>query len=326
MNIFRAWRDPSPGALGAVVAIGNFDGVHRGHQAVLATAREVARAQGAPFGVLTFDPHPRVFLRPGEPAFRVAPFATNARLFRAAGVVSLYALDFDAPFAQLSAEAFVRDVLVAGLAVRHVVCGEDYTFGRDRTGTVELLRDLGQRLGFGLTQVAPVHHDGAAGRISSTRIRSLLQRDGAVDQAADLLGHWWEVEGFVGKGDQRGRQLGFPTANVDMGQSLVPRHGVYAVRAGVAGAQGVVWHDAVANLGLRPTFGKDAVALEAHLIGYQGDLYGRRLRISFHRFIRPEMKFNGLDALTAQIAADKETARQDLMRPDFALDRYGLPA
>ena len=317
----QTFHDYRAAARGAVAALGNFDGVHRGHQGVIGRAGELARAAGAPLGVVTFEPHPRQYMRPADPPFRLTLLASRQRLLAALGVELLYAVPFDAALMALEAEAFVDQVLVQGLGLRHAVVGYDFVFGKGRSGTVATLQTAGHKHGFGVTVVPPVTDGGIV--YSSTRIRDLLQAGDPV-AAADLLGHWWEVEGVVEQGDQRGRQLGFPTANVALGASLIPRLGVYAVRAGLTGPDGLVWHDGVANIGLRPTFGKDKVALEVHLLDFAGDLYGQTLRVAFTGFIRGEQKFAGLDALKAQISADRDTARALLAAPGGAAGRFGL--
>jgi riboflavin kinase/FMN adenylyltransferase len=297
-----AWR-------GAVVPLGNFDGVHRGHQVLLDKAASLARAEKAPVVALTFEPHPRAFFVPTTGPFRLTLLPAKARLLAEHGVGAVLAQRFDAAFAALPAEAFVRDVLLGGLGARHVVCGYDFTFGARRGGNVERLREFGENLGFGVEVLEPVMREGEI--YSSTGIREAL-RLGMVDEAADLLGRPWEIEGTVEQGDRRGRTIGFPTANVALGEHLRPRFGVYAVRTGIEENGRLVWRDAVANLGRRPTVGGLAENFEVHIFDFDGDLYGRTLRTQFIDFIRPEMKFAGLDALKAQIAADGETARKIL--------------
>lgn len=303
--VFDDWRAMPPEWKGGVVALGNFDGVHRGHQALLAQAQKPAGALGAPLLALTFEPHPRGFFVPDTGPFRLTLAPAKTRLLAEHGVQAVLAQHFDAAFAALPAEAFVGDVLLKGLGARHVVCGYDFTFGARRSGNVERLRAEGKARGFGVTVLDPVMREGEI--YSSTRIREAL-RAGMVSEAAQLLGHPWEIEGTVELGDQRGRTIGFPTANVDLGQHLRPRFGVYAVRALVDG----VWRDGVANLGRRPTFGKLKENFEVHLFDFAGDLYGKTLRVAMVDFIRPEMKFEGLDQLKAQIAADGEAARRIL--------------
>jgi len=307
--IFDDWRAVPEAWRGGVVPLGNFDGVHRGHQVLLAKAAEFARADKRPVTALTFEPHPRAFFVPNTGPFRLTLLPAKARLLAEHGVGAVLAQRFDTAFAALSAEAFVRDVLVGGLGARHVVCGYDFTFGARRGGNAERLREFGAALGFGVEVLDPVMREGEI--YSSTGIREAL-RLGMVEEAADLLGRPWEIEGVVEQGDRRGRTIGFPTANVALGDHLRPRFGVYAVRAGIEDQGRLVWRDAVANLGRRPTVGKLVENFEVHLLDFDGDLYGRTLRAQFVDFIRPEMKFAGLDALKAQIAADAAAARRIL--------------
>jgi riboflavin kinase / FMN adenylyltransferase len=299
---FDDWRTVPAEWKGGVVALGNFDGVHRGHQALLARAAEQAAALGVPVVALTFEPHPRRFFVPDTGPFRLTLPPAKMRLLAHYGVQAVLAQRFDAAFAALPAEIFVADVLLAGLGACHVVCGYDFTFGARRSGNVERLHAEGEARGFGVTVLDPVMREGEI--YSSTRIREAL-RAGWISEAIELLGHGWEIEGAVELGDQRGRTIGFPTANVALGEHLRPRFGVYAVRALVDGT----WRDAVANLGRRPTFGKLQENFEVHLFDFAGDLYGKVLRVELVDFIRPEMKFAGLDQLKAQIAADGEAAR-----------------
>jgi riboflavin kinase/FMN adenylyltransferase len=299
---FDDWQQTPAAWKGGVVALGNFDGVHRGHQALIADAARTAKTLGAPVVALTFEPHPRGFFVPDTGPFRLTLPPAKLRLLAHYGVQAVLAQRFDAPFAALSADAFIDDVLLKGLGAHHVVCGYDFTFGARRGGNVEFLRQAGALRGIGVTVLEPVMREGEI--YSSTRIREAL-RAGWITEAAELLGHAWEIEGTVELGDQRGRTIGFPTANVALGEHIRPRFGVYAVRALVDGT----WRDAVANLGRRPTFGKLQENFEVHLFDFAGDLYGQTLRVALVDFIRPEMKFAGLDALKAQIAADGQAAR-----------------
>jgi riboflavin kinase/FMN adenylyltransferase len=303
---FDDWQATPQAWKGGAVALGNFDGVHRGHRALLQGAGEQARVLGAPLVAFTFEPHPRRFFVPDTGPFRLTLPPAKLRLLAEQGVQAVLAQRFDAAFAALSADAFIDDVLLEGLGARHVVCGYDFTFGARRGGNVEMLRQQGKAKGFGVTVLDPVMHEGEI--YSSTRIREAL-RAGWASEAAELLGHPWEIEGAVELGDQRGRTIGFPTANVALGEHLRPRFGVYAVRALVEGENGAEWRDAVANLGRRPTFGKLKENFEVHLFDFAGDLYGKTLRVALVDFIRPEMKFGGLDQLKAQIAADGQAAR-----------------
>ncbi|HJQ58875.1 MAG TPA: bifunctional riboflavin kinase/FAD synthetase [Vineibacter sp.] len=318
MPIVDDWHALPPAWRGGVVALGNFDGVHRGHQALLARAAALARDAGAGVVVLTFEPHPRAFFVPDTGPFRLTLLPAKARLLAEHGVGHVLAQRFDADFAALPADAFARDVLAGALGARHVVCGYDFTFGARRGGNAERLREFGGALGFGVEVLNPVMREGEI--YSSTGIREAL-RLGMVDEAAELLGRPWEIEGIVEQGDRRGRTIGFPTANVALGAHLRPRFGVYAVRASVEDQAAPVWRNGVANLGRRPTVGKLVENFEVHLFDFDGDLYGRTLRVQFIDFIRPEMKFAGLDALKAQIAADAQAARTIL-----ADDRRSLSA
>jgi riboflavin kinase / FMN adenylyltransferase len=303
ISSFDHWQAIPDQWKGGAVALGNFDGVHRGHQALLDRTAEQAKVLNAPVVALTFEPHPRGFFVPDTGPFRLTLLPAKLRLLEQYGVQAVLAQRFDQAFADLSPDAFIDDVLLKGLGARHVVCGYDFTFGARRGGNVEMLREKGRERGFGVTVLDPVTREGEI--YSSTRIREAL-RAGWVSEAAELLGHHWEIEGEVELGDQRGRTIGFPTANVALGKHLRPRFGVYAVRALVDGD----WRDAVANLGRRPTFGKLKENFEIHLFDFSGDLYGKVLRVSLIEFIRPEMKFGGLDQLKAQIAADGEAARR----------------
>jgi riboflavin kinase / FMN adenylyltransferase len=305
--VFDHWQDTPAAWKGGAVALGNFDGVHRGHQALLAMTAEHARALGAPLVALTFEPHPRRFFVADTAPFRLTLPPAKLRLLEQYGVQAVLAQRFDPAFAAVTADAFVDDVLLGGLGARHVVCGYDFTFGARRGGNVEKLRKTGEKRGFGVTILDPVMREGEI--YSSTRIREAL-RAGMVREAAELLGHTWEIEGVVEQGDHRGRTIGFPTANVALGEHLRPRFGVYAVRALIDGQESNGWRNAVANLGKRPTVGKLQENFEAHLFDFAGDLYGKTLRVALVDFIRPEMKFAGLDQLKAQIAADGQSARR----------------
>jgi riboflavin kinase / FMN adenylyltransferase len=311
----RIFRHDNVGAAdrGAIVAIGNFDGVHLGHRQVIERAGALARAASAPHAVLTFEPHPRSVLHPDAAPFRLTPFRAKSRLIEALGVDLLFTLHFDHAFAQRSAEDFVERVLVSGLGARHVVVGYDFVFGHSRRGTPALLAAEGGRLGFGVTIVDPVATPGGP-VYSSTRIREHLSQ-GRPREAAALLGRFWAIDGRVERGDERGRTIGFPTANLRLEDYLRPAAGVYAVRAGIEELGTVRWHNGVANFGRRPTVGGSDLRLEVHLFDFAGDLYGRHLRVELIDYLRPEQKFPGLDALKAQIAEDARRARAILLAP-----------
>ena len=310
LRIFRHFTGLPPDARGAAVAIGNFDGVHLGHQAVIEAAVQKARVLDVPAAVLTFEPHPRMLFKPDSEPFRLTPLRPKAHAIEALGVDLMVVLAFDHALSQKSAEDFVDDVLMIGMAASHVVVGADFVFGHDRLGTVDRLIEMGGRARFAVTALAPVA--GPDGTIfSSTAVRQALKA-GQPRRAAALLGRPWEIEGRVEHGDERGRQLGFPTANIALGDYLRPAFGVYAVEAGIDLGAATQWHPGVANLGRRPTVAGQIERLEVHLFDFDADLYGRHLRVRLIEFLRPEKKFDGLDALRAQIAQDSARAREIL--------------
>jgi riboflavin kinase/FMN adenylyltransferase len=311
MQILRHHTSVPDALTQGVVVLGNFDGVHRGHQVVIGEAGAIARELGAPLLVLSFEPHPVSVLRPDAEPFRLTPLRVKAHYLEALGLDGLVVLSFDADLASMPAEAFVRSVLVDGLKARHVVVGYDFCFGKGRGGNATLLAEMGRQLGFSATAVSPAK--GGDGDIySSTKIRAYL-KEGRPGHAAALLGRPFEIEGRVEPGDQRGRLLGFPTANLSLGEYVRPAYGVYAARAGLADpVGGESWHDAVANLGVRPTVDGKRELFEVHLIGFSGDIYGRHLRVALIEYLRGEQRFDGLDALKAQIGRDREAAERIL--------------
>jgi len=309
MRLIRHCGEFGADRRGCVVALGNFDGVHLGHQSVILTARDLARQAGVASGVLTFEPHPRRVFRPDLPPFRLTPFRVKARLIEALGIDLLFQQTFDPAFAAVTAQSFIEDILVGCMGVSQVVVGYDYVFGKNRGGDCALLESAGAEMGFGVTVVPPTEVGGEP--CSSTRVRAALG-SGRPAEAARLLGHYWELEGRVEHGSARGRQLGFPTANVRLGEYQHPATGVYAVRAGIDRGEATMWHDGVANFGRRPTFDQTDEVLEVHLFGLSEDLYGRHLRVALIDHLRPEHKFSGVEDLRAQIARDAETARQRL--------------
>ncbi|MGO1078355.1 bifunctional riboflavin kinase/FAD synthetase [Inquilinus sp. CA228] len=312
MQIFRHTENLPAAARGAVVAIGNFDGVHRGHQTVVAAAQAAARRLGVPLCVLSFEPHPRSLFRPDDPPFRLTPFRIKARLLEALGVDLHVVLHFDRALAARSAEDFIQTILVGAMGARHVVVGYDFCFGHRRAGTPETLTAFGRRLGFGVTIVTQAS-DETGGLYSSSRARELLAA-GDTHGAAEILGRPWEIEGRVEHGDKRGRELGFPTANVELGDFLRPAYGIYAVRCAVDEGGPLAWHDGVANLGIRPMWRTETPLLEAYLFDFSGDLYHRHLRVQLVEWLRGEETFDSLEALIAQIDRDCEAARQVLAR------------
>ncbi|MGL5114220.1 MAG: bifunctional riboflavin kinase/FAD synthetase [Beijerinckiaceae bacterium] len=305
LQIIRDPQEP-PATLGRpVIAIGNFDGMHLGHQALAAAALRSAARIGARAALLTFDPHPRAYFRPGEPIFLLSPPPMKARLAARAGLDALLTLSFDAALASLPAEAFVASVLVKRLNVAGVIVGHDFHFGAGRGGSPEFLRAAGDRHGFAVEVVAPV----ALGDrpVSSSAIRDALEA-GDVGFANAMLGHAWSVLEEVRHGDKRGRELGYPTANLHLDPATHLRHGIYAVEAIIDG----VHRPAVASFGRRPTFDGGAPKLEVHVFDFDGDLYGREIEVAFHGFLRPEEKFDSLDALISQMDQDSVGARRIL--------------
>ncbi|MBM3515097.1 MAG: bifunctional riboflavin kinase/FAD synthetase [Alphaproteobacteria bacterium] len=315
MRLFRHFTEVPATLKGAVIALGNFDGMHRGHQAVIGEAVRIARATGKAAAVMTFEPHPRLFFKPDQESFLLSPFRLKARIIEALGIDYLYVLTFDRGFAARTADNFIGQILIGGLGVSHVVVGSDYVFGKGRGGNVEVLTAASANGGFGVTAVSEKKDHGGT-RYSSTNIRQYL-RDGRCHDAAGLLGRYWEIVGRVEHGDQRGRFMGFPTANLPHRDGLMPKRGVYAVRAGIDRGAETVWHDAIANFGHRPTFDKKDVLLEVHVFDFNENLYQRHLRVALVEHLRPEIKFDGIDAIKAQIAKDCEAARAILAARKF---------
>lgn len=291
---------------GGIVALGNFDGFHAGHQAVVGRAVDRARAQGRPAIVATFDPHPMRYFRPDTPPFRLTTLDQRQRLFKAAGADAMLVFGFDARLAELSARDFATERLVRLAGAAGVVTGIDFTFGKDRGGDVAALAALGRNLGFSTDTLAPIS-DGA-GTISSSRIRQAL-RTGRPRDAAALLTRPFAIQGIVEPGARLGRQLGYPTANLRLGHYLRPRYGIYAVRARLHDGRMV---DGVASLGIRPTIEPPLELLEPYFFDFSGDLYGREIEVELIEFLRDEARFESLDALKDQIAADCDAARAAL--------------
>ena len=307
VEIVTDWRGLPERLRGAAVGIGAFDGVHRGHQAVIAAAREAGRALGAPLGVVSFDPHPRRWFQPDAAPFRLMTPAQMARALEPLGVERLYLLPFGADMAALSDEQFARTVLSEGLGIRHAAVGFDFTYGKGRTGSPEGLRRQGEALGFGVTVCDRVDDpDGL--KLSSSAVREAVHA-GDMARAAAILGRPFAIEGEVVHGDKRGRTIGVPTANIPLGESMRPAYGVYAVRVRLPDGRLV---DGVASLGLRPMFALDEPLLEVWLFDFDGDLYGQTLETQLIAFLRGEETFADLDALKRQINADASAARAAL--------------
>lgn len=296
-----------PGLAGAVAAIGNFDGLHLGHRAVIERAEAMARPAGRPAVLLTFEPHPRAFFRPGEPMFRLTPLPLKLSLARGFGLDGAIVLDFGAGLAGTGAEAFVRDVLVGKLRLAGVAVGHDFHFGRGREGSPAFIAERGAALGLDVSVVPPLQVGGDP--VSSSTVRAALEA-GDVEQAARLLGYRWIARAEVVHGDKRGRTLGYPTANMRLGASCGLRHGIYAVRAALDGTV----FDAVASFGRRPTFDDGAPLLEVFLFDFKGDLYGKTLDVEFCARIRGEEKFDSVEALVARMDQDSREARAALAR------------
>lgn len=288
---------------GATAALGNLDGVHLGHRALIGAASAAHR--DAPLAVVTFEPHPRAYFRPDDPPFRLTTPAERARLLARLGVDATVTLAFDAELAGMEADRFVAEVLGEGLGLRHVAVGANFRFGRGRRGTPELLSTEAAKSGMGVT-VLPLAGDGTPW--SSSEIRNAV-RAGDCAGAADALGHWHTVAGPVVRGDQRGRTLGYPTANLAFGIQIVPRFGVYAARVTVHDGPHAGLHDGVASIGARPTFGENIPNFEVHLFDFSGDLYGAEVSVALIAYLRDEVAFDGADALITQMDADSRAAR-----------------
>lgn len=337
----------------AIVALGNFDGFHKGHQVVLGEAGRMARKANLPLGVVLTEPHPVTFFNPETAPFRLTGKEARLDLLAGFGCDWCHILPFTQKLAAMEAEKFITEILKDRLDISHVVVGFDYRFGKGREGDIILLKKWGKQLGFGVTVInlvpadLPIQEyrsaramvDTQNGRsntvsmrvkedtkaLSSTAIRQEIQQ-GHVRRAAALLGHWWVIAGSVVKGDQRGRTIGFPTANIPLGASIRPKFGVYAVR--VRGAGDPIKNDIVegiANIGQRPTFDKKDTLLEVHLFDFDRDIYGRSLLVEFVQFIRPEKKFDGIDALLQQIKVDCKIAKKILGNTDNKRSKFKRP-
>ncbi len=310
MQILRHFEDTPEKFTGACVVIGNFDGVHRGHQAVIGHAADIVRSGNLPLIAMTFEPHPRRYFRPDDEPFRLTPFRTKVAQISALGVEAMLVVNFNESFSQLTGDEFIDRVLIDGLRAHHVVVGYDFTFGRNRDGDTDLLAARSAATGFAFDTVEPVT---SADEViySSTAIRNHL-REGKPGHAAALLGRPFEIEGRVVQGDQIGRTIGFPTANVLPADYIRPAFGIYAVRVGIDEGNDIAWHDGVANLGTRPTVGGTYPLVEPHIFDFDGNLYGQRIRIAFIEYIRPEIHYDTVEEMTRQIENDCDTARRIL--------------
>jgi riboflavin kinase/FMN adenylyltransferase len=309
IRVIRGWKTLADSDRGAAVAMGSFDGVHLGHQKVIELAAKAARALGAPLGVITFDPHPRVYFRPEEPAFRLMKTDQQARALEKLDVDLLYVLPLDAELANMTDREFATRVLDEGLGARHVAVGFDNSFGKGRTGTPDTMREYGEELGFGVSVAAPVGDGGE--KYSSTQVREAL-RQGKPELAAEILGRPFAIEGPVQRGRQLGRKLGFPTANVDLDDYVTPRFGVYATRTRLSDGRRI---PGVANIGINPTVtGLTKPVLEVWLFDFDEDIYDRVIETDLIAFLRPEEKFPSLEAMTEQVMKDAEQAKAILGR------------
>lgn len=307
MRIIRDYQFVRDEDRGATVAIGNFDGVHIGHQAVIRLAKQAV--PDAPLGIMTFEPHPREFFAPDAPPFRLMNAEAKANRLEKLGVQRLYELQFNAQLSGLTAEGFARDVIANGLGLTHVVVGSDFCFGKGREGTARMLAEFGNTYGFGVT-VAELVANGQT-QISSTNIRNALS-DGKPRDAAQMLGHWHRIDGEVITGEQRGRELGYPTANMSLSGLHPPKFGVYATLIDVLTGPHKGSYQGATSIGVRPMFGENIANVETYLFDFKGDLYGEHLSVALVEYLRGEEKFDGLDALITQMDADCKTAREIL--------------
>lgn len=311
MEIVRGYHSVPSDRRGTSAVIGNFDGVHLGHLAVLEIAREEARRRSCPLGVITFDPHPREYFAPNAPPFRLMNREAKCRRLAKLGVDVLYEVPFDAATASLSPEAFAGDVLGRDLGVQHVVVGRDFRFGKGRKAGAEALRAFGAKYGYDVTLAPLLSSDGAGEPTSSTRIRYALS-DGRPREAASMLGHWHRIEGPILHGDKRGRDLGYPTANMTITGLHPPRFGVYAVLVDVLDGPHAGAYQGVASLGIRPMFDGDDVTLETYIFDFDAEIYGCNLSVALVDYLRPEAKFDGLDGLIDQMNTDSAQAKSIL--------------
>jgi riboflavin kinase/FMN adenylyltransferase len=303
LRVVHGWKGLTAADKGAAVALGNFDGVHRGHQRVIAGAAEGAKAHGAPLGVISFDPHPRRLFHPDEPTFRLMTPAQQGRALEALGVERFYVLPFDYEMASFTDREFAQKVLVGGLGVRHVAVGFDISFGKGRTGSPEAMQKYGDEFGFTVSVAEAVGEGGE--KFSSTGVRAAL-RDGHPETAAAILGRPFAIEGVVRRGKQLGRTLGFPTANVLLGDYVAPKFGVYATRTRLPDGREIA---GVSSLGVNPTTGEEEPRLEVWLFDFDEDLYGQVIETDLIAFLRPEEKFNSVESLVAQVKRDEADAR-----------------
>ena len=309
MRIVRDYQYVDPGDRGASVAIGNFDGVHLGHRAVIEQTRKVAKENGSPLGILTFEPHPREYFAPDAPAFRLMNAEAKLHRLEKLGVEILYQLNFNAALSGLPAEQFASDVISKGLGLKHVVVGADFCFGKGRMGTAATMVELGRKYGFDVTIAELVSDNGEI--FSSTAIRKALS-DGRPEDAKRMLGHWHRIDAEVINGDQRGRELGYPTANLSLDGLHLPKFGVYAVLVDVLDGPHKGRYHGATSIGMRPTFGVNIPNLEVYIFDFSGDIYGAAISVALVAFQRPEEKFDSLQELITQMDADCVESRRIL--------------
>ena len=306
MKNLLTYTDLSKNDKGAVIALGNFDGLHRGHQVVISKAKAISKELSAPLGIGLFRPHPRKFFKPDTPPFRLMSASIRADIMPSLGVDILYEIPFDNELREMDDQQFVEEVLHKGLGIKHVVVGDDYCFGKNRCGNVESLTRLCAERGIGVTPMTPVGLHKLYGKYGSTEIRKALEK-GDVFHATHMLSRPWIVDGIVQKGEQRGRTINFPTANLEFGELVRPKFGVYCVEVKLPDSDS--WLPAIANTGSRPTVGGEAARLEVHIFNFDHDIYNQNIQVRFRSFIRAEQKFESFDALKAQIIDDCEGAK-----------------
>ena len=312
MKVFHRYQELPKSILNGVTVIGNFDGVHKGHQELFKRARAISEQEGQPFNVITFEPHPRdFFLNNDKGNFRITPLRSKLRLFSEIGIDNLFIFHFCEALRNLSGELFIEQILVDALKVSHIVVGEDYHFGRDRIGDIKTLQSLGLVNNFSIILV-PIIKGEEGERYSSSLIREYIKQ-GDIKKAEHLLGHSWEIEGRVIKGNQLGRTIGFPTANIELKEYIYPKTGVYAVKVGfIKNGYQREWHNGVANFGTRPTVEGKGLIFETHIFDWDKDIYGERILIRLIEYLRPEIKVASLDILKQQIREDKACAQRIL--------------
>ncbi len=306
VKVFQSYSGLSKSEQGAVIALGNFDGIHRGHQAVINVAKTVAQKAGKPLGLAMFNPHPRRYFKPDEADFLLMSRKVRGEVISAMGVEKCYEIPFDDALRNMDDVEFVEEVLHKGLGISHVVVGDDFGYGKKRCGNIETLQTHCADRGIGVTPVQPVGLHKLYGKYGSTEIRDAL-KNGNVFHAAHMLSRPWQVDGVVSLGAQRGRTIGFPTANIPFGDFIRPKHGVYCVEVRLEDED--KWRPAVANTGTRPTVGGEEARIEAHIFDFDQDIYGQHVDVRFRSFIREEMKFDSFDILKTQIAKDAAGAR-----------------